>query len=231
MKKIWISGASTGIGRALTLEALSRGLSVIATSRNTGNLESLAEEAASANLFTSTCDVSDPASIRNFFNNVLKGEAPDILINCAGITTFKEAKDTTFEEVEAIIRTNLTGAVHAIQTVLPGMIERGSGAIVNINSVAALDRLKASSIYSASKAGLLQYSRVLREEVRENNIKVIDILPGATETPIWHEKVRAKYSEKMMQPAGLARHIVNFLSDDSNIDQEEGVFRPVTGNL
>ena len=65
----------------------------------------------------------------------------------------------------------------------------------------------------------------------ENNIKVIDILPGATETPIWHEKVRAKYSEKMMQPAGLARHIVNFLSDDSNIVQEEVVFRPVTGNL
>lgn len=231
MKKIWISGASTGIGRALTLEALSRGFSVIATSRNSANLGVLAEEAGHPNLITSICDVSDPASIREFFVHTLMNEAPDVLINCAGITTFKEAKDTSFEEVDAIIRTNLTGAVCAIQAVLPGMIKRGSGAIVNINSVAALDRLKASSIYSASKAGLLQYSRVLREELRENNIKVIDILPGATETPIWPGKVRAKYSGKMIQPAGLARHIINFLSDESNIVQEEVVFRPVTGNL
>lgn len=231
MKLIWISGASTGIGNAITKEALSRGYKVVATSRSADNLASLREESGNSGLVTAVCDVSRIETIRNFHSEVLNSEAPDILINCAGVTTFKEAAVTSIEEIDSIIGTNLLGAVYAIQTVLPGMIARNSGTIVNINSVAALDRLKASSIYSASKAGLLQYSRVVREEVRANNIKVIDILPGATETPIWHEKVRAKYSDKMMKPADLARHIINFVSDESNLVQEEVVFRPVTGNL
>lgn len=231
MKTIWISGASTGIGKAITFEALSRGFRVVATSRNAENLAGLSREAGNGDLVTAVCDVSEIESVRSFYSGTLENEAPDILISCAGVTTFKDAAVTPIEEVDAIIRTNLLGSVYAIQTILPSMISRKSGTIVNINSVAALDRLKASSIYSASKAGLLQYSRVLREEVREHNIKVIDILPGATETPIWHEKVRAKYSEKMMKPVDLARHIINFVSDETNLVQEEVVFRPVTGNL
>ena len=231
MKTIWVSGASTGIGNAITKEALSSGYRVIATSRSAENLAKLKAEAGDGRLVTAVCDVSRIESIRGFFKDTLNGEAPSILINCAGVTTFKEAALTSFEEIDSIISTNLLGAVYTIQTVLPGMIARNSGTIVNINSVAALDRLKASSIYSASKAGLLQYSRVVREEVRANNIKVIDILPGATETPIWHEKVRAKYAEKMMKPDDLARHIIKFISGESNLVQEEVVFRPVTGNL
>ena len=231
MMNIWISGASTGIGKALVAEAVANGFSVIATSRSRENLDSLLSSVNSPNLKTAVCDISSSGSIELFFKDEMGGEAPSILINCAGVTTFKEAVNTSIEEVDAIIKTNLLGSVYTIQAVLPSMIRRGSGTILNISSVASRDVLKASSIYSASKAGLLQYSRVVREEVREHNIKVIDVLPGATETPIWHEKVRQKHHDRMMQPESLAKFIVGFLKDDTNIVPEEIIFKPVTGNL
>lgn len=231
MMNIWISGASTGIGKALVAQAVAGGFQVIATSRNRENLDSLSGAVNSPNLKTAVCDVSSSGSVESFFETVMNGEAPSILINCAGVTTFKEAVNTSIEEVDAIIKTNLLGSVYTIQAVLPSMIKRGSGTILNISSIASRDVLKASSIYSASKAGLLQYSRVVREEVRQHNIKVIDVLPGATETPIWHEKVREKYRERMMQPESLAKFIVGFLKDDTNIVPEEIIFKPVTGNL
>lgn len=231
MRKIWVSGASTGIGQALVAEAISNGFGVVATSRRKENLERLSQLVNSKNLITAVCDVSSIESINSFFETEFKTESPSILINCAGITTFKDAVKTSIEEFDSIIKTNLLGSVYTIRTVLPSMIEKKSGTILNISSVASRDVLKASSIYSASKAGLLQFSRVVREEVREHNIKIIDVLPGATETPIWHEKVREKYSDRMMQPESLAKFIVNLLLDETNIVPEEIIFKPVTGNL
>ncbi len=131
---------------------------------------------------------ADSKSVEEFYKTTFSDDAPDALVNSAGITAFKYAAETSIEEFEGIIKTNLLGSVYAIHSVLPVDDYRKSGTILNISSVAAIKVLKGSSIYSASKAGLLQYSRVLREEVREHNIKVIDVLPGATETPIWDEK-------------------------------------------
>jgi len=235
VKKIWISGASSGIGRALAIESAKRGYLVYGTSRSIERLTDLSKLVDSvvdfANFQVSVCDISNRSEVEKYVKGAFGDNAPDVLINSAGVTSFKEALDTDLEETEQIIFTNLLGSIYTIKSVLPAMVKRRSGMIVNINSVAALDRLKGSSVYSATKAGLLQFSRVLREEVRENNIKIIDILPGATETPIWHEKVRAKYSDKMMSPEKLAGYIIDFVEDESNIVQEEVVFRPITGNL
>jgi short-subunit dehydrogenase len=111
------------------------------------------------------------------------------------------------------------------------MISRKSGTILNISSVASIKILKGSSVYSASKAGLLQYSRVLREEVRLHNIKVIDVLPGATETPIWNQNVRNKHGERMMKPTDVGKLVIQLVSQSGNMVTEEVVLRPVTGDL
>ena len=229
--KIWVSGASSGIGKAIVNEALAKGLSVVATSRDAKKLQLLSNELNSGALVVSKCDVSDSKSVEEFYKKTFSSEGPDALVNSAGITVFKNAAETSIAEVDGIIKTNLLGSVYAIHSVLPSMISKKQGTIINISSVAAIKILKGSSIYSASKAGLLQYSRVLREEVREHNIKVIDVLPGATETPIWDEKVRNRHKDRMMKPEDVAAFVVELLTGSGNMVAEEIVLRPVTGDL
>ncbi len=229
--KIWVSGASSGIGKAIVNEALAKGLSVVATSRDAKKLQLLSNELNSGALVVSKCDVSDSKSVEEFYKKTFSSEGPDALVNSAGITVFKNAAETSIAEVDGIIKTNLLGSVYAIHSVLPSMISKKQGTIINISSVAAIKVLKGSSIYSATKAGLLQYSRVLREEVREHNIKVIDVLPGATETPIWDEKVRNRHKDRMMKPEDVAAFVVELLTGSGNMVAEEIVLRPVTGDL
>jgi NADP-dependent 3-hydroxy acid dehydrogenase YdfG len=229
--KIWVSGASSGIGKAIVNEALAKGLSVVATSRDAKKLQLLSNELNSGTLVVSQCDVSDSKSVEEFYKKTFSSEGPDALVNSAGITVFKNAAETSIAEVDGIIKTNLLGSVYAIHSVLPSMISKKQGTIINISSVAAIKVLKGSSIYSATKAGLLQYSRVLREEVREHNIKVIDVLPGATETPIWDEKVRNRHKDRMMKPEDVAAFVVELLTGSGNMVAEEIVLRPVTGDL
>ncbi|MBK7265025.1 MAG: SDR family oxidoreductase [Ignavibacteriales bacterium] len=229
--KIWVSGASSGIGKAIVNEALAKGLSVVATSRDAKKLQLLSNELNSGALVVSQCDVSDSKSVEEFYKKTFSSEGPDALVNSAGITVFKNAAETSIAEVDGIIKTNLLGSVYAIHSVLPSMISKKQGTIINISSVAAIKVLKGSSIYSATKAGLLQYSRVLREEVREHNIKVIDVLPGATETPIWDEKVRNRHKDRMMKPEDVAAFVVELLTGSGNMVAEEIVLRPVTGDL
>jgi len=229
--KIWVSGASSGIGKAIVNEALAKGLSVVATSRDAKKLQLLSNELNSGTLVVSQCDVSDSKSVEEFYKKTFSSEGPDALVNSAGITVFKNAAETSIAEVDGIIKTNLLGSVYAIHSVLPSMISKKRGTIINISSVASIKVLKGSSIYSATKAGLLQYSRVLREEVREHNIKVIDVLPGATETPIWDEKVRNRHKDRMMKPEDVAAFVVELLTGSGNMVAEEIVLRPVTGDL
>jgi len=86
-------------------------------------------------------------------------------------------------------------------------------------------------VYTASKLGLLGYTRALREEVREHNIRVINIVPGATETPIWSAEIRKEYGEQMMSPESIARVIVSSYLQKDNIVTEEIVLRPIGGDL
>lgn len=229
--KIWVSGASSGIGKSIVIEALANGHTVVATSRNIKNLQLLKEEVSSELLIIYQCDVADSKSVEEFYKKTFFEDGPDVLVNSAGITVFKNAAETSISEVDGIIKTNLLGSVYAIQSVLPSMISKKSGTILNISSVAAIKVLKGSSIYSATKAGLLQYSRVLREEVRAHNIRVIDVLPGATETPIWDEKVRNRHKERMMNPSDVAGLVVKLFTGSGNMVAEEIVLRPVTGDL
>jgi short-subunit dehydrogenase len=111
------------------------------------------------------------------------------------------------------------------------MIEQKQGTIINILSVAAETVLTKSSIYAASKAGLQAYTKVLREELRENNIRIINVLPGATRTPIWPNSALEKYGERMMSPAELAKFIYQVYSINSNLVPEEITIRPIKGDL
>ena len=111
------------------------------------------------------------------------------------------------------------------------MISKGGGTIINILSVVTKKTFTNSSIYSASKWGLLGYSNSLREEVRKHNIKVINVIPGATETPIWSKEMRNEHSERMMSSDEIARVLVWAFLQKSNLVTEEIVLRPIEGDL
>ena len=111
------------------------------------------------------------------------------------------------------------------------MITNGGGTIINVLSVVAKAVYTKSSAYTASKMGLLGYANSLREEVRQHNIRIINILPGATETPMWPGKLREMHSDKMMTSEDVARIIVWAYLQKGNAVAEEIVVRPITGDL
>ncbi len=88
-----------------------------------------------------------------------------------------------------------------------------------------------NTFFAATKAGLDIFSKVLREEIRSNNIKIANVFPGATSTDIWHKSTLEKYSSQMMSPKNLAEFIFNIIETNSNIIPEEIVVRPIKGDL
>lgn len=229
---VWITGASSGIGKSIALEFASNGKVVAASSRNNDALKRLKKEVGDKNTIeTFPLDVKDSKQVLDTVEKITRNYKIDCLINNAGSTTFKLAVDNSLSEIDEIIKTNLNGAIYAIKSVLPKMLEKKEGMIINIISVAAEKVLTKSSVYAASKAGLQTYTKVLREELRNSNIKIINILPGATRTPIWSNNVLEKHSERMMSPSELAKFIYHIYSIKSNLVPEEVTIRPIKGDL
>lgn len=232
-KAVWITGASSGIGKSLSVEFAKNGKNLILTSRKNDALERVKKEINNPKISVETIafDISVIDEIEKNFETISKNYEIECLINNAGVTSFSYAAKDTVSQIKNIIDTNLLGSIYMIKTVLPGMINRKKGTIINIQSVAAKKVFTKSSAYAASKAGLSAYSQVLREELREHNIRVIDVYPGATKTPIWPNDALEKYSDRMMSPDEIAKFIFNAYSVNSNMVTEELVIRPMKGDL
>ncbi|MFC2083974.1 SDR family NAD(P)-dependent oxidoreductase [Bacteroidota bacterium] len=229
---VWITGASTGIGKEITAQFLKNGINVAASSRFKNSLEKLEQEFSdySDQLNVYPLDISEKEQVKEVYQEINKKYFVYGLINCAGITSFSKVLEDSEDLIKKIVETNLLGSIYAIKNVLPKMISR-KGIIINIISVAAVKVFEQSSAYSASKAGLMTYTNVLREELRDKNVKILNILPGATRTPIWPNETLEKFSDKMMSPADVAEFIFNLFSIDSNLVPEEVVIRPISGDL
>ncbi len=229
---VWITGASSGIGRAVAELLSQHDYRLILSSRNKQNLSKLQEDiAGGGKSIILPLDISNSGSIENSIKAIGKDDNIQCLINNAGVTSFQSAESDSIEEIENIISTNLLGSIHMIKAVLPGMIAQKSGLIINILSVAALKVFTNSSAYAASKAGLLAYTNVLREEVREHNIRIVNILPGATKTAIWPAKTLNEFSHRMMSPSEIASVVLNVIETNGTMVQEEIVLRPLGGDL
>jgi short-subunit dehydrogenase len=226
---IWITGASSGIGKATVKEFASVGCNVFASARRVTELEKLIEDGNQVEIFP--CNVASSANVNQTVKKISAEYNINCLINNAGITSFKLAEENSIKEIEEVISTNLLGSIFTIKAVLPHFKKIGGGTIINVLSIVTEKIFVNSSVYTASKMGLLGYSRVLREEVRKHNIRVINIIPGATETPIWTREMREENSERMMNPESIARTIVSAFLQSDNLVAEEIVLRPLQGDL
>lgn len=230
---IWITGASSGIGKSSAMEFARVGTKVFASARRVTELERLNSELAKEKLDLEIfpCNVASSANVDQTVKKIVSSHSIDCLVNNAGITSFKKAEANSIQEINDIINTNLLGAIFSIKYVLPHMIEQGGGTIINLLSVVTKKVFTNSSVYAASKMGLLGYTDSLREEVRKYNIKIVNIIPGATETSMWPSEVRKENSDKMMTSEDIARLIVWVYLQKGNMVTEEILLRPLTGDL
>jgi short-subunit dehydrogenase len=230
---VWITGASSGIGRAAACEFAKTGARVFVSSRKVGELERLHTELRKEKLGVEVypCNVASFSNVEQTVKKITNEHSLDCLINNAGITSFKRAESNSIQEINDVVGTNLLGAIYTIKNVLPHMIEQGGGTIINILSIVTKKIFTNSSVYAASKSGLLAYANSLREEVRKYNIRIINVVPGATETSIWSDEVRNKNIGKMIKPQDIAQMLVWLYLQKGNLVTEEITVRPITGDL
>lgn len=230
---IWITGASSGIGKAVALEFAKIGCNVFISARRAQELERLKDEAGKQgdNIHTFPCNVASSTNVEQTVKKITSEFELNCLINNAGVTSFKNAADNSVNEINDLINTNLLGSIYSTKFVLPTFIKNETGTIINVLSVVVDKIFTRSSVYAASKMGLLGYSNSLREEVRKYNIRVINVIPGATETSMWSQEIRKEKGELMMNPESIARIIVSAYLQKDNLVTEEIVLRPITGDL
>jgi short-subunit dehydrogenase len=233
-KVVWITGASKGIGKSLAQIFSDNRFTTILSSRNELELKKITDSlnVINGNSTCLVCDVSDEKSVTEAFEEIKsKFGRIDILINNAGIGIFKEIINTSLDDFKKQIDTNLIGTFLCSKSVIPLMREQKSGQIINIISVAAVKAFLNSGSYGATKSAVYLLSKVLREEVKKYNIKVISVIPGATSTDIWNKKILEKYSDVMMKPDDVARVIFDVSNQPENLITEEILIRPITGDL
>lgn len=233
-KVVWITGASTGIGFETAKVFAKSGYVIVATARRKSRLVSLVNEIrfAGHEAYAFVCDVRSERSITSTKKKILeKCGTIDVLINNASITAFKSFIDTKTPEFDDIIKTNLRGSYLTARTVLPIMMKKKRGQIINVLSVAAKNVFTGSSAYSASKAGLLALFDVLRAEMRKYNIKISNIMPGATDTPMWSTASRQKYQSRMMTSREVAEIIFHVANQPKKVVIEDVMIKPIKGDL
>jgi 3-oxoacyl-[acyl-carrier protein] reductase len=210
-----VTGAGRGIGRATAIALAKEGVNVGLVGLTLSNLEKVAEELRQfqVKVAVATADVADLDSITNAVEKI-RGElgAVDILINNAGTAKFGGFLDLSPEEWENIIKVNLMGVYNTTRAVLPEMIERKAGDIVNISSSAGQKGAPVTSAYSASKFGVLGLTESLALEVRKHNIRVVGLTPSTVATDLAAEaNLISGNPENVMHPEDLADLIVSGL--------------------
>lgn len=183
----WITGASTGIGRALALRLARDGRVVAASARGRDRLDSLVTEAAGlpGRIAAFPCDVTQPRQVAAAVAAIDAALGPiDCAVLCAGTHIPMPARAFKADTVQALLDINVMGQAHPIEAVLAGMLARRSGRIAVVSSVAGYVGLPVAAAYGASKAALINLCEALRAELDGSGVVIQLVSPGFVKTPL-----------------------------------------------
>ena len=222
-----ITGSTRGIGKETALLLLQKELNVIISSRSQQSVDNVIQEihdkfpSKKENILGKKCDVSQQSDVKSLLDISIKTFGKiDILVNNAGIVYFKSIMDTTEEEWDNTIDTNLKGIFLFTKEVLPYMLENKSDSIIiNVSSGAGKSGFPNLSAYCASKFGVIGFTESIANEVADNNVKVMTICPGGVDTKMIEDIVNNGYTlsnRKLMKPEQVANKIYDMISNQKD---------------
>jgi NAD(P)-dependent dehydrogenase (short-subunit alcohol dehydrogenase family) len=232
MKSILVTGATRGVGEALTLKFAKKGHVVYALARTRNQLNSLVERCGADKVIPFEVDVSIREQVEEATTAIQREYGtPDVLINNAGIVENIPFAEQELEMIDRIVDVNLKGTLYVTRCLVPGMIARGSGRIINLSSVAGTRGIPGQTAYCASKLGMNGFADALAQELLAKGILVTTICPGGIDTPLWDpeknpypgDKTRIMQTEEVVdlieylldQPEGtLHKKIVMFPTNE-----------------
>ena len=173
-----VTGASTGMGAAIAERLAKRGLTVHALARNEDRLKELADKTGAV---PHVVDLTDTSALTAAVGNL----QVDVLVNCAGVSRPGNILDSSESDIDELVDVNLRGLLQLTRLVLPGMVERDLGHVINVSSIAGTYNFYGHTVYHATKAAVHQVSRQLRNDTVGKRIRVTEICPGRVETEIF----------------------------------------------
>ncbi len=227
-KAAFIAGAGRGIGRAIAEAFAAQGCAIALAARTRSEVDAVATSIreAGGKAIALACDVVDPEQVQCAVSEAHDSfGAIDILVNNAGVALFKPFHMLSWDEWHKTIDINLNGAFHCTQAVLPGMMHRRAGRIINISSVAGVKPINKQSAYCASKHALNAMSKVLAMELREFGIAVHAVCPGGVTTQLAEEAMPERDKSDWMTPEDIAHACLFLASQSSRATTDEVIVR------
>jgi 3-oxoacyl-[acyl-carrier protein] reductase len=225
-----ITGGSRGIGKAIVKSFLLEGARVFFTSRHQENINNTIKELypISRHIQGKVVDITSYNDVENFIKFVIQqSQKIDILVNNAGVGIFKKLGDTSVEDFELMINTNFRSVFNFCRCILPNMIERKTGTIVNIASLSGKNGFATGSLYCASKFAVHGFSESIMLEAREHNIRVITLFPGSVDTEFFNNaNIQPMNRDKILKPEDVASIVTFSVTIDKRCMFSEIDMRP-----
>ncbi len=229
-----VTGAGRGIGRAAALRFAREGAAVVLAARSARELAAVAHEVeqGGSRVLVVPTDVRQEPAVAALVKRTLAEYARiDVLITAAGVAGFGPVADSKTDDWDQMLAVNLRGAVLCCRAVLPTMMAQRRGTIINVGSAVTSRTLTGSAAYTASKYGLLGFSRVLAEEMRPHGVRVGVLSAGATDTPLWEGMPGAPDRARMLRPEQVAEAALFMAALEPNATLEELTLLPPGGIL
>jgi NADP-dependent 3-hydroxy acid dehydrogenase YdfG len=241
-KVVVITGASSGLGEATARMLSAEGASVVLGARRLDRIQRLADalNAGGGKALARATDVTRAEQVQALVDAAVQAFGHvDVIINNAGLMPHSPLERRKIEDWNQTIDVNIKGVLYGIGAVLPHMISRRSGHIINVASVAAYKVRPGSAVYAATKAAVRMISEGLRQEVKPHGIRTTVISPGAVATELPASATEPdvvaglkQYYEDYAIPAdSFARAVVFAMSQPDDVDVNEIVFRPTRQEL
>ena len=229
--RVLITGASQGIGAAIARQFARPGMTLLLVARNAENLQAIARQCGGADRVESyACDVADAdavAALSAKTHDDVGGV--DVLINNAGSWHGQPVTTMAVEDFDRVIASNLRSVFLMCRAFLPAMQAAGRGDIFNMVSTAGMEGYAGVSAYCAAKHGVLGFTRALREELRDDDIRLCCVSPGPTWSPSWEN---SGVPESALMPAeDIAGAFWHLYTMDRNVVTEQWVLRPRRGHI